>query len=126
MLHVLRELTVKIQMQAIDVLYASKLVSSALSTVKVLRRDSPTEFKKLFTEATKLGKQFHEDEFVFVTPRLAGHQSHRGNPPSSTAEDYYRITLYNEFLSHVIAELEDKFHNNSSHIIAGLLYVVRS
>ena len=124
-LHILRELTMKLQMQAIDVVYAYKMVSSVVSTLKALRRDSPAEFKKIFTEATKLGQQLHGEKFVLSKPRLAGRQTHRSNPPSSTAEDYYRITLYDEFLSHVIAELEDRFLNNPSHKIAlGLLYLL--
>ena len=124
-LHILRELTMKLQMQPIDVVYAYKMVSSVVSTLKALRRDSPAEFKKMFTEATNLGQQLHGEEFVLSKPRLAGRQTHRSNPPSSTAEDYYRITLYDEFLSHVIAELEDRFLNNPSHRIAlGLLYLL--
>ena len=114
----------KLQMQTIDVVYVYKMVSSVVSTLKALRRDSPAEFKKMFSEATKLGKQLHGDEFV-LAKRLAGRQAHRSNPPSSTAEDYYRITLYDEFLSHVITELEDKFLNNPSHrIVLGLLYLL--
>ena len=55
-LQVLMEFTVKLQMQAIDVVYAYKMVNSVVSTLKALRHNSTAEFKKLFTEATKLGK----------------------------------------------------------------------
>ena len=35
---------------------------------------------------------------------------------------YYRITLYDEFLSHVVSELEERFANNPSHSLTiGLL-----
>ncbi len=58
---------------------------------------------------------------------FSGRQSHRSNPPSTTAVEYYRISLYNEFLSHVLAELEQRIVNNPSHDIAiGLLYLVPS
>ena len=115
----------KLQMQAIDVVYTYKMVNFLVSTLKALRHDSKAEFKKQFTEATKLGKQLHGDDFVLCKPRLTGRQAHLSNPPSSTADDYYRITLYDEFLSHVVAELEDRFLNNPSHRIAlGLLHLL--
>ena len=44
--------------------------------------------------------------------------------PSSSPEEYFRISLYNEFLSHIISELENRFVNNPAHDIAlGLLYL---
>ena len=90
----------KLQMQVIDVVYAYKMVNCVVSTLKALRHDSTAEFKKQFTEARKLGKQLHGDDFLLCKPRLTGRQVHRSNLPSSTTEDYYRITLYEEFLSH--------------------------
>ena len=52
---------------------------------------------------------------------------HRNNPPSSSAEDFYRITLYDEFLSHIISELESRFIENPSHnIVLGLLKLLPS
>ena len=85
--YVLRELTVKLQMQATDVVYAYKMVNSVVSTLKALRQNFTAEFKKLFTDATKLGKQLHGDDFLLSKPRLTGRQAHRSNPPLSTAED---------------------------------------
>ena len=77
----------KLQMQAVDVVYAYKMVNSVVSAFKALRNDSTHEFKKQFTEATELGKQLHGDDFILSKPRLTGHQAHQSNPPSSTAED---------------------------------------
>jgi len=34
---------------------------------------------------------------------------HRANPDAQSTEDYYIITLFNEFPSHVINELQQKF-----------------
>lgn len=43
------------------------------------------------------------------------------------AEEYYRVVMYNEFLSHVISELEKRFANNPVHKSAlGLLYLLPS
>lgn len=60
-------------------------------------------------------------------PRLSGQQRHRSNPTSSTPEEYYRISLYDKFLSHVVSELEERFVNNPSHNIAiDLLHLLPS
>ena len=67
-LQVLRELTVKLQMQAMDVLCAYNSVDGVVSTLKVLWTESVIRFKKIFDLATKLGKQLHGDTFELATP----------------------------------------------------------
>ena len=103
-----------------------EMVKRVVVTLKSMRTNSAVEFKKQFSEATKLGKLLHGNEFEITTPRLSGRQAHRSNHPSTTPEEYYRVSLYNEFLSHVWAELEERFHNNSNVIVMGLLYLVPS
>ena len=61
-----------------------------------MRRNSLAEFRKQFAEATKIGKQLHGEEFELSKPRLSGRMVRRSNPPSSTPEDYYRVTLYDD------------------------------
>lgn len=79
------------------------------------------------SEAAKLRKLLHGDDFQLTTPRLSGHQAHHSNPSSTTPEEYYRICLYNEFLSYVVDVLEERFVINPSQDIAtGLLYLVSS
>ena len=120
---ILRELTMKLQMKAVDVVYAYKMVNRVVSTLKCMRSRPTIEFKKQFSEADKLGKLLHGDDFQLTTPRLSGRQAHRSNPSSTTPEEYYRICL----LSHVVAELEERFVNNPSQdIVTGLLYLVPS
>ena len=52
-------------------------------------------------------------------------QAHRSNHEASSPEEYYRVFMYNEFLSHVICELEESFAESSSQV-HGLLYLVPS
>ena len=96
-LHVLRELTMKLQMRATDAVYAYKQVEKVISTLRSLRSDSTTEFRKLFSEALRTGRQLYRDTFQLTSPRFAKRQQHRKSPPSSAPEKYYRIALYNEF-----------------------------
>ena len=56
-------------------------------------------------------------------PRINRWQTQQNNAQASTAEQYYRITLYNEFLSHVIAELEERFVKSPPQYI-GLLHLL--
>lgn len=111
----LRGLTKKLQSQAIDVFYAYKEVNSVVSTLKGMRDNSEREFHKIFEEATKLGKGLHGEDYLLSLPRITGRQSHRSNPCVSTPEDYYRITLFNEFLSQVVNEIEKRFVDNPVH-----------
>ena len=123
---ILRVVTVNLQRKPSDVVCAYKMVKEVVTTLKSIRTNSAVEFKKHFSEATKLGKCLHGDEFEITTPRLSCRQAHRSNHPSTTLEEYYRVSLYNEFLSHVLAELEERFLNNSNEIAIGLLHLVPS
>uniref|UniRef100_A0A1X7TFQ6 DUF4371 domain-containing protein n=1 Tax=Amphimedon queenslandica TaxID=400682 RepID=A0A1X7TFQ6_AMPQE len=109
-MQILKELTLKLQMQAIDVVYAYNAVQSVVTTMN-------------FFDATKLGRKLHGEEYTLCIPRITGRQTHRSNPPSSNPEDYFRITLYDEFLSHIISELQTRFMNNPAR---GLLYLLPS
>lgn len=116
----LRSLTKNLQLQAIDVFYAYKQINSIVSTLKSMRDNSDKEFHKIFEEATNLGRSHHEEYYLFSLQHIAGRQSHCSNPQVSNPEEYYRITLYNEFLSQVVAEIEKRFTDNPVHEI-GLL-----
>ena len=77
--------------------------------------DSSNQFNSLFAETIKFGQQFHGDLFELSTPRIVGRLVRRSNPAVSSPEDYFRITLFDEFLSHVISQLEDRFIDNLAH-----------
>ena len=90
---------------------------------KKMRDDCVQEFKKIFAEGLKLGQDLYGENFVLSRPQIARHQSHRNNPETSSAEEYFYVTLYNEFLSHVTRELEDRFSRNLS-LVHGLLHLI--
>ena len=121
----IRGITKKLQLQALDVLYAYKEVNSVVSILKGMRENSDAEFHKIFQEATKLGEELHGIDFELGLPRIARRQVHRSNPEVSNPEDFYRITLYDEFLSHVVAELNTRFLDNPARGI-GLLHLLPS
>ena len=75
----------KLQMQAMDVLNAYKNVNTVVSSLKSLRRNFTNEFKKIFNEVTKLGRQLHGETYELTTPRVTGHH----NSWTSIPEDYF-------------------------------------
>ena len=80
----------------------------------------------MYLETTALGIKLHGDEFEIRKPRVTSRMTHRDNPSTGNAEDYYRIVMY-EFLSHVVSELEDRFVSNPAHKNAiGLLNLLPS
>ena len=87
-----------------------------------MREKSKKEFNRIFIETSKLGRDLHGKAFVLSQPRVNRRQIHRSNVTAPTTEEYYRITLYNKFPSHVVTELQDRFLDISFHGI-GLLHV---
>ena len=119
----LRGLTVKLQMQAIDVVYAYKQVRALVSLFNGMRERADEAFGKIFKDTTTLAKQLHGEDFELKKPRLTSRQAHRANVTVQSAEEYFRITLYNEFLSHIVTELEERF-SSSHHQTLGLLQLL--
>ena len=76
----------------------------------------------IFREATSLGKCLNGDDFELKQPRLNARQVHRFNVQAASAEEYFKISLFNEYFSHLISELEARFTNNPAAVhTTGLL-----
>ena len=82
----MRSLTLKLQMQTTDVVYAYKQVKAALSSLKKMRESSAKDFSKVFTETLKFGQELHREDFELTTPRIMRRQ----------AVDYYKDDLLNQ------------------------------
>ena len=108
----LRGLTVKLQMQAIDAVYAYKQVHALITSLKGMRARADETFSKIFKDTTTLAKQIHGEDFELTRPRLNALQAHV-NVTVQSVEEYFRITLYNEFLSHIVTEILQFSASNS-------------
>lgn len=91
------------------------MVTSVVSTLSEMREESWREFHKVYLATIALGRKLHGDDFEIRKPRVTSRMANRDNPPTESAEDYYRIVMYDAFLSHVVSELEDRFVNNPAH-----------
>ena len=65
LVQVLKELTVKLQQLAADVVHAYKMVTSTLNK---MRTESKRESHKVFLETTALGRKLHGDDFEIHKP----------------------------------------------------------
>ncbi len=65
-------------------------------------------------ETLTLSRELLGETFVHTTPAIVRQQVHHSNYEVSTPEEYYRVSIYNEFLSHVVQELETRFTENMS------------
>ena len=110
-------------MRAIHVLNTYREVEGVISTLKDRRNESESKFKKIFEEMAALGKALHGEDYELKQPRTNKRQIHRSNVPSLCAEDYYRKSFYNEFLSYVTSDLEDRFSSGAANC-TGLLYIL--
>ena len=64
-----------------------------------MRENSQRDFSKIFANANKFGQDLHGSSFTLTRPRINRRQVHRDNIQASSAEEYYRISYYNEFIS---------------------------
>ena len=85
-----------------------------------MRAKADENFGKIFKGTTALAKQLHGEDFELKRPRLNARQAHRANVTVNSAEEYFKITVYNEFLSHIVTELEQRFSGSQCQTL-GLL-----
>ena len=121
----LRGLTVKWQGKAADVAFAYKEVGETVKRFEKMRENSEEEFSSIFEETTNLGKELYGEMFQLTKLRSAGRQMHRSNMETTNVESYYRISLYNEFLSYIIEELQGRFQTFSAGF-RGLFFLLPS
>ena len=121
----LRGLTLKLQIQAADIIYAYGEVGNIIELLVRMKEESEQVFRTIFSETTMLGKELYGTDFELNKPRISGWQVHRSNIEATSTEDYYRITYFNEFLSHVTLELKQRFIETPPHGI-GLLHLLPS
>ena len=65
-----RGLTLKLQMQAADIIYAYREVSNIIEMLMRMRQVSEKGFKTIFDETTKLGKQLYGTDYELKKTEL--------------------------------------------------------
>jgi len=92
-----------------------------LSTlIKEMRSNVESKFHDLFSTAEHLAKEIGEDIKI---PRVTHFQQHRANYELTSAENYYRVSVFIPFIDHFISQLEIRFtkHKNTLSIIQNFI-----
>lgn len=105
-IEVIKPLSVKLQKQSQDILEAHDHVAIVESQLARFREESVETFGGWFGEAEELASSI---QVPLERPRIHPRQKNRANPTCETTEDYFCITIYNEFISHVANEMKQRF-----------------
>ena len=103
-LRLLVHLSVFLQDQSCDMLAALEECKVVIAQLRAERTDDQV-WDALFQEAIDLAQAFGIQPCI---PRRAGRQQHRNNAPAETPSEYWKITLYNVFVDHLLMELEQR------------------
>ncbi|XP_052783217.1 zinc finger MYM-type protein 1-like [Mya arenaria] len=110
-------LTNLLQKEDNDLLHA---IGEAKVVIQLMNneRNDPEVWGVLCEKATNVAAEF---DIIPSRPRRAGRQNHRANPDVDTVSDYWRITLFNAFLDHLIQEMETRILSNEDRFVAQYL-----
>lgn len=105
--HVLRlvvHLTYYLQDSSCDMVSAIEECQVVLAQLRAEPADIEV-WNALYQEANNLGQRYGIEPSI---SRRVGRQQHRPNVPADTPSDYWRRSLYNIVLDHIITEIEDR------------------
>ena len=58
-------------------------------------------------------KEVHREEFEIKLLRISKRKTHHANIVTTSTEEYYNFSCYNESLSHVVSEPKERFCDNA-------------
>ncbi|XP_052266172.1 uncharacterized protein LOC127868428 [Dreissena polymorpha] len=96
-----------------DLLEAVRKTQVVVQVLKNERAD-PAVWDALYDEAVDLAASM---EVMPSTPRRTSKQQHRDNHPASDSRTYWRISLFYQFLDHLVQEIP--FRSSDAHSIEG-------
>ena len=117
----LRGITAKLQKRDLDIYEAFCNIDSAIDDVTSNRLNIDTRYPIWYQEMLRISKSAGGEETL---PRIAAKQLHRANHPANTAIDFYRLSLAIPFIDEVLAELKNRFSEDTKVSIKGLLQLV--
>ena len=80
------------------------------------KRNGISVYNTLYDEAVDLVEQF---DVVSSKPRTtAGRQRNHANPQVTDTKEYWRITLYYQFVDHLLKDLRDHLVKNEDRFLA--------
>lgn len=113
-------LSIYLQKVNVDLASAMETANNLSTLIKEMRSNVESKFHDLFGTAEHLAKEIGEDIKI---PRVTHFQQHRANYELTSAENYYRVSIFIPFIDHFISQLEIRFtkHKNTLSIIQNFI-----
>ena len=102
------QLTNLLQKEDNDLLHAIDETNLIVKLCNEWRAD-PEVWNGLYMRATDIGAKLNIQPSM---PRRVGRQQNRANPDVHTSSDFFKITLYNVFIDHLVQEMETRILGN--------------
>lgn len=97
-------------------------VQNVIDALSNLRENSDSSFKAIYDKSNQILNDIGGE---VTMPRCVKKQKNRDNTQSQSPEEYYKYTIYNPFLDHVIVHLSERFIKHKQ-IITNLEKVIPS
>ena len=119
-LSVTMQLSKTLQQINLDLIQATSEITAIRSSLQSKRSETEVHFEEIWSCASDMAEKAETD---LTKPRISKRSTNRGNIPSSTAFEYYRLNHYSEFLDHVLMQLDARFtaHNNAAFTLSALV-----
>ncbi|KAL4130683.1 hypothetical protein QTP88_008087 [Uroleucon formosanum] len=113
-------LSIYLQKVNVDLASTMETANNLSTLIKEMRSNVESKFHDLFSTAEHLAKEIGEDIKI---PRVTHFQQHRANYELTSAENYYRVSVFIPFIDHFISQLEIRFtkHKNTLSIIQNFI-----
>lgn len=99
-------LSKQLQKINIDLSLAVKLAHETYQDIQTYRNDAENKFKKIFKEASKIADNF---QIEIKIPRTSSRHTLRVNINTTSAEEYYRVSVFIPYLESFANELKERF-----------------
>ena len=106
----LRGITAKLQKHDLDIYETFCNIDSAIDNVTSNRLNIDNRYPIWYQEMLIISKSAGGEERL---PRIAAKQLHRANHPANTAIDFYGLSLVIPFIDEVLAELKNRFSEDT-------------
>ena len=103
-------LSVLLQEKSLDLVSAFQHAKEVLSILKNYRNNEDKIFNEIFKLASRLSEKALETDLKILW--LAAKQKNRANPQITSAENYYRVTVFIPCLDSLIQNLTERFTSN--------------
>jgi len=105
-------LSKQLQKINIDLRLAVKLAHETYQEIQAYRNDAENKFEKMFKEASKIANNFQVEIKI---PRTSSGQTLRVNINTTSAEEYYRVSVFIPYLESFANELKERFIDHELH-----------